>query len=453
MSYSFRFVVQCKSWVRKESLLLFIYYQNYFGIHFSTMSVYSYATALTALIATTTALDTRQVTVDACSCEGAVRANVCYDSLAAAIGASGEGDTITIGNTLNVDAPIEFLIGLTFEGKTCEGTKAKLVATFDDPLRAMLEPMNEDNTYIQNIVMSDFDVTSSDGVRAAMLHTPGDEAITPEGRVGLTLKNMNVYDMLSEYSGVAVWVGNGANILIDDDCKFTNLAVRTDVEFRYYGGAVTVKYLGQDYTMDIGGTFTNNSAFMPSLHTGGAALMFEWIEGDTNIKGVFKNNRANQGAVTHIFGLLGNMVLDGTFEGNEAVEEGYGSRGGVVRMTTMYEGGNLTLLGTYENNVSGGRGGVIASDDHPAGSTMTLNGKFINNTCLNSGSGAVWSQWSILPVSPFEGDVTILGTSSFEDNTSPYDDNRSSIWNINKVGKFSEDDWESETKVAPTYTE
>eukprot|EP01134_Creolimax_fragrantissima_P006481 CFRG6481T1 len=381
-------------------------------------------------------------TEGACGCSGAILNTECYSALALAVDAASNGDTIFIGNEIEISSPIQFTKDLTFSGVFCDGNRATMKATFDSVHGAILEATNSDS---QTIVLEYLGMTSKGGNSAAAFHGLGSETDAGNQRVNLIMRNVQVHDMYSQRPGVGVFLGQTSGLLIDDECEFTNLRMETSQSNMYAGGAaLAVIYLPSDSEMKIGGVFTGNSAFYPdaSLHSGGGAVYLDYMEGDVYFNAKFENNAANQGGAVHVQGVLGNMYVDGLFIDNHAVDDGYGSRSGAFRVLEIASSGYILFSGSFIGNTAQGRGGAIATNMMRAGSTMELDGVFQSN--IASTVGGVWSFWSDTDL---EGQVILRNTCIFEGNQAVSDSSLSSIYDIVRGDKLSETEWQGTTIV------
>ncbi|KNC78356.1 hypothetical protein SARC_09208 [Sphaeroforma arctica JP610] len=382
---------------------------------------------------------------DACSCEGGVIDGLCYDDLSTAIETADDEDVVYIGGSKSVANPIRFSSSVTIQGVACSGTFPTLTATFDSTDGAILEATNSDT---QKVELIDLRMTGSPGMRSAGFHTLGAEGTAGSQRVELSLSNVHMYDMTSERPGVGVFVGNSAGLVVDGDCTFTGLLMSTSDTDRYAGGAaVAVIYLDSLYTISISGTFEDNKAYYPeaSLHSGGGAVYLDFMAGDVTFeRGVeFRSNEANQGGAIHVQEIVGEMIVDGLYLSNQANDDGFGARGGALRVQKLSRGSRVYVVGTFTDNEAEGRGGVVATNVHLPTSELVFDGDFRRNTA--STAGGVWSYWSSVDM---DGTVVFEGNSEFSGNRAIRDEDTSIYDMAGEDGNeatLSEEDWEGDT--------
>ncbi|KNC83441.1 hypothetical protein SARC_04306 [Sphaeroforma arctica JP610] len=379
-------------------------------------------------------------TVGACECDGVVLNQKCYSSLKEAIRAASDGDTIYVGGEIEVDAPIAFEQSLSFSGVLCDNDRAQIIATFDEVDGAIFEAVNEDSQEVNFLHLA---ITSEGDNSAAAFHSLGSVNGAPDQVVAMSLTNVWIHDMYSQRPGVGIFIGSSNGLSIDDDCVFTDLKMSTSEMDMYAGGAaIAVVYLPKGSEINIAGYFKDNSAFYPdaSLHSGGGAIYLDYMEGDVTFTAAFENNSANQGGAVNVQGVLGNMVVDGYFNENKAIDDGYGSRAGAFRVLEIESEGSVLFSGSFVGNTAQGRGGAIATNMHRSGSKMYLDGIFQNNVA--STVGGVWSLWT---ETQMEGQVQLDGDSIFEGNLAVYDDSDSGIYSIVVSGgdtdKLAENEW------------
>ncbi|KNC86064.1 hypothetical protein SARC_01787 [Sphaeroforma arctica JP610] len=382
-------------------------------------------------------------TVGACWCDGVVLNNRCYPTLESAIARAVNDDVIYIANNVTVENPIDFDTDLVFAGVTCEKDRemrAHIVADFDSDTAAILHASNKEE---QHVSIQYLGVTAKDGKSAAFFHGLGEEENAGDQKLSLELTNVVVFNMHSTRPGVGVWMGQSAGLIVDPDCVFINLTMSSNDDDRYAGGAaIAVKYLPSKASIVIGGTFANNSAFYRegSKHSGGGAIWMDWIEGSTIFTAQFLNNSANQGGAVMVQEVLGNMIVDGLFQDNRAIDDGYGSRAGAFRLWKLREGSQVLINGTFIDNIAQGRGGVVATNIHEEDSVLIFDGIFQSNVATDV--GGVWSRWSN---DAFEGRVILDGECTFEGNRAFSDFDQSDIYSISgtRRDKYSEKEWET----------
>ncbi|KNC80228.1 hypothetical protein, variant [Sphaeroforma arctica JP610] len=378
-------------------------------------------------------------TVGACDCDGAVIDKVCYSSLEAAIEAASNGDIVYVGGDIEVDAPIQFTQSLSFSGVLCDDERAQIIATFDEVDGAIFEAVNEDEQEVNFLHLA---ITSEDDNSAAAFHSLGSVTDAPNQGVTMNLTNVWIHDMYSQRPGVGIFIGTSKGLTVDDNCYFYSLTMSTTEMDMYAGGAaIAVVYLPEGSEIRIAGSFKDNSAFYPeaSLHSGGGAIYMDYMEGDVTFTAAFENNSANQGGAVNVQGVLGNMIVDGYYSENHAIDDGYGSRAGAFRVLEIESSGSVIFNGSFVGNTAQGRGGAIATNIHRSGSKMYLDGIFQNNVA--STVGGVWSMWSSTQLN---GMVQLDGDSIFEGNLAVYDDSASGIYDISQGGetdKLAEDEW------------
>eukprot|EP01134_Creolimax_fragrantissima_P007087 CFRG7087T1 len=380
-------------------------------------------------------------TVNACNCDGVILNRECYSSLQEAANNTVDGDTIFIAGYYYVEETVQFNTSLRFTGVTCGGgdvERAVLVADFDSPTGAILEATNPEEQVVRIEYLA---ITTNEEKQGAAFHGLGNVTHSGDQKLELTLVNVIMYDMMSTRPGVGVFVGQSSGLYVDADCVFDNLTMSTNETGRYAGGAaIAVIYLPFEREIIIDGYFSNNTAFYPnaSLHSGGGAIYFDYMEGNIYLSAEFVQNRANQGGAVNVQGVLGNMIIDGFYRENEAIDDGYGSRAGAVRILQLFEQSYVKMNGSFVGNVAQGRGGVVATNMHDYGSVLEFDGVFQSNVATTV--GGVLSRWSN---SPYNGTVILEGGCVFEGNTALRDLGLSNIYDFNgeRSDTYSEAEW------------
>eukprot|EP01134_Creolimax_fragrantissima_P001722 CFRG1722T1 len=337
-----------------------------------------------------------------CECNGAVVNGQCYSTIARALGASSDGNEIWIGGDKFVSQSITFNTSVSFIGVYCDNRRAKITATFTDATSSIFHPVNP--TY-QEITIDSLDITAAPGSLAGGFRTLGSELDAGTQKVQLIVRNSHFYSMKGALPGVAIFVGNSAGLIIEEDCLFMDLTMESSVEQRYAGGAaLAVIYLDTIYKMTVGGIFRNNKSMYPhaSLHSGGGAIYLDYMAGDIAIDARFTGNMANQGPAVHAQSLL--------------------------------------VTGTYSNNDAQGRGGVIATNMHDEGSILLLSNFFSKGNTAST-TGGVLSVWSS---DSMNGTIIFDKSCTFINNRALYDES-TSLYNIFDKRAMSEDDWMGKT--------
>lgn len=184
-----------------------------------------------------------------------------------------------------------------------------------------------------------------------------------------------------ETNSKAYTISNGQVTAFTDNLSVspnTDLTVR-NVNVSGFNSAVNGAFIYADNSSST----TKNNIVLDNVHFEGNSGAYSLVYGE-NVNLVATNIEAENNQKSVFYILASEANIDGTFTGNTA------SRGAVVSLSG---GGNVTVSGSFEQNVSsfsgGSGGGAIAGDQNTL--TIADGTTFTNNLAKTAGGGALTS--------------------------------------------------------------
>lgn len=376
----------------------------------------------------------------------------CFDTLAEAVAASGEGDLIQVTNDIEITESITLPHSLALAGcprKATEGDSAPGRQTI--PIRGptVLTRYNTERSGVLFMSGTNKTYTFSnlnfvnEAPYASLLRTlerkQADGNWNYFAAVNISLSHCTFKNYRTLAPGGSVLYVNTAKGLQIDHCQFSNNTVA--LKERIFGGAGTVWVVEvrEDAEFSITGSlFQDNSHEFNHGLGGGVGLDF--LSGRFLIDNTtFYNNRASGGAglyVQSVEAIARIDIVNSIFYRNVATEYGWGSRGAATWV--QFIKGLVAINQSYfvENIAPAGRGGVVANNQVIGNASVVFDrDMFFNNTAADG--AAVWDT-----LQGFEptASITFKDNCKFAGNVGR---NTSLVVRLGKDGEMSmnEEDW------------